>query len=200
MRRFTWSSENEVYLAQIDAEHREMFRIADGLEHAIEKAAPAAELHQHLQALAAHAEEHFSHEEWLMQSSAYPSYAWHKQQHETARKRFKLFFPLIEKGEAEAADLFLEFFAGWLQDHTTLTDRMMAAHVRNFERVHAASGLERWAEPGRRRVNTVEAGPFPRTIRFCETCGERTTHEVRERGMACLKCAERSVSADLDRE
>ena len=151
MGHFTWSSENDIFLAQIDAEHRELFRIAEALQEAIAKDAAAAEVHQQLQTLAAHVEDHFSHEEWLMKSSAYPSYAWHKEQHETARRRLKLFLPLIEKGDAEAADLFLEFLSGWLQDHIGVTDRMMASHVRNYERTQAASGLERWGEPAGRR-------------------------------------------------
>jgi hypothetical protein len=139
-----------------------------------------------------------------MQSVKYPSYAWHKQQHDTARRRLKLFAPLVESGDAEATELFFEFLEGWLQDHTGLTDRMMAAHVRNYERSHAASALERWgttrpagvAPP----VSSGEDGPFPRTVRYCKACDGQTTQEIRSKGFVCLKCAERSVSADLDRD
>src|SRR5205085_11618171 len=121
----------------------------------------------HLHDLATHIEDHFSHEEWLMQSVAYPSYAWHKQQHETARRRFKLFAPLVEAGDHEAIELFMEFMAGWLHDHTTVTDRMMAANVRNYERSHASAGLERWQAPSRQPASVNEEGPFPKTLRFC---------------------------------
>src|SRR5579871_216682 len=197
MREFTWSQEDEVFLVQIDAEHRELFRFAEALHRAIAAGAPG-EVREHLRAIAAHAEEHFSHEEWLMQSVAYPSYAWHKQQHDTARRRLKLFIPMVESGDKEATELFLEFLAGWLHDHTSVTDRMMASYVRNYERSHAASALERWGDPrGRARSNQPSNGPYPRTIRSCQACGEQTTHEMRPNGMVCLKCAERSVSADL---
>ncbi|MGP8244300.1 MAG: bacteriohemerythrin [Bryobacteraceae bacterium] len=147
MRQFRWSAENEVFVTQIDAEHRELFRIADELQQAVAGHAAAAEVKGHLDALIAHAEEHFSHEEWLMQSVKYASYAWHKQQHNTARRRLKLFAPLIASGEPGAADLLLDFLEGWLQDHTGVTDRMMAAYVRNYERVNATSALERWGTP-----------------------------------------------------
>jgi len=143
MRLFRWSEENEVFLAQIDAEHRDLFLIADGLQQAVAGQATAA-VKQHLHALIAHAEEHFSHEEWLMESVKYSSYGWHKQQHNTARRRLKLLAPLIESGESEAAELLLEFLEGWLQDHTSVTDRMMAAYIRNYERANATSALERW--------------------------------------------------------
>lgn len=200
MREFTWSQEDEVFLVQIDAEHRELFQVAQSLHRAI-AAGSTAEIREHLRAIATHAEEHFSHEEWLMQSVGYPSYAWHKQQHDTARRRLKLFIPMVVSGDKEATELFLEFLAGWLHDHTTVTDRMMASYVRNYERSHAASALERWGEPrARTRSDSSNGGPYPRTIRPCKACGEQTTHEMRPIGVVCLKCAERSVSADLDRD
>jgi hypothetical protein len=56
-----------------------------------------------------------------------------------------LLAPLVEAGDAQAAELLLQFFAGWLHDHTILTDRMMAAFVRNHERIHAAAAVDRAA-------------------------------------------------------
>jgi hemerythrin len=142
MKSFRWSEGNEVYLPLIDAEHRVLFGLADGLQHSVLAGAAAKEVREHLHHLAAHAEEHFTHEEWLMQSAGYPSYGWHKHQHDTARRRFKLYAPLIESGDHEAADAFLEFLSGWLQDHTGLTDRMMGAYLRNHERAHGVTHPE----------------------------------------------------------
>jgi len=147
MRQFSWSAANEIFLAQIDAEHQHLFRIAEELQQAVESNAPAGEVREHLGRLTTHAEEHFTHEEWLMDSVGYPSYGWHRNQHDTARRRLNLFVPLVEAGDQEAAELLLDFLAGWLHEHTTLTDRMMGAYVRNYERSHAASALERWGEP-----------------------------------------------------
>jgi hemerythrin len=206
MGHFAWSTENEVFIAQIDAEHRDIFQLAEGLERAFETQAPPAEIREHLHALAAHAEEHFSHEEWLMQSVSYPSYGWHRQQHDTARRRLKLFVPLVEEGNIEAIDAFLEFLAGWLTDHTGVTDRMMASFVRNYERAHATSALERWGAPSTRPASAAhhshaaEVGPYPKTLRFCKTCGHQTAHEMRPSGLLCRNCAERSVGAELDRD
>lgn len=204
MRHFRWGKENEVFLAQIDAEHRDLFRVADELQHAIAGGAPAAIVKVHLQSLVSHTEEHFSHEEWLMQSTSYPSYGWHKQQHETARRRLKLFVPLIEGGESEATDLFFEFLSGWLEDHTTVTDRMMAAYVRNYERAHGASaGWTASSEVAGTRAPTAAPGEpptFPKTVQFCKACGDQTAHELRPDGLVCVKCIGRSVSAELDRD
>jgi hemerythrin len=145
MRRFRWGKDNEVFLAQVDSEHRELYRIAGELEGAIERAVPRAQIKDLLRHLIKEAEEHFQHEEWLMQSVGYPSYGWHKEQHNTARRRIKLFVPLIEAGEHEAADLFFEFLSGWMHDHTSVTDRMMASFIRNYERTHHVNTLEEWS-------------------------------------------------------
>ena len=142
MRHFRWSEANEVYLSLIDAEHRGLFALADGLQNAVSAGAAATEVRELLRCLAAQAEEHFTHEEWLMQSAGYPSYGWHKHQHDTARRRINLYAPLIESGDPEATDAFLEFLAGWLQDHTGLTDRMMGAYLRNYERTHGVKHPE----------------------------------------------------------
>ena len=205
MRHFAWSSENEVFIAQIDAEHRELFQLARDLESAIEAKAPPVEVRARLHALASHIEEHFSHEEWLMQSVEYPSYGWHRQQHDTARRRLKLVARLIEAGNGEAADVFLEFLEGWFNDHTSITDRMMASFVRNFERAHATGALERWGGPIRLPASRAaaageEVGPFPKTVHFCRACARQTTHEIRPGGLTCRDCAERSVGAELDRD
>ena len=144
MRHFAWSPENEVFIAQIDAEHRNLYQIADELERALEEHVPQTVSLEQLHRLAAQIEDHFSHEEWLMESVGYPSYAWHRQQHETARRRLKLFMPLVEAGNEGAVDAFFDFLAAWLNDHTGVADRMMAAFVRNYERAHAKGAVERW--------------------------------------------------------
>jgi hemerythrin-like metal-binding protein len=128
-----------------------------GIDRAIEAKAPLVKTREHLHELAAHREDRFSHEEWLMQSVGYPAFGWHRQQHDTARRRLKLFVPLIEAGDGEAADLLLEFMADWLNDHTTITDRTMAAFVRNYERSHATGTLERWGAPAERTRESIPA-------------------------------------------
>ena len=167
MRHIAWSPENEVFIAQFDAEHRDLYEIAGELERCIEAQAPDAERGKHLDTLATHIEEHFQHEEWLMQSVHYPSYGWHRQQHDSARRRLRLFVPLVEAGDEEAAEAFFEFLGGWLNDHTGVADRMMAAFVRNYERAHATGAVERWLRartpvPVAHATNAAEeSGPHP---------------------------------------
>ena len=134
MRLFRWSKSNAVFLPAIDDEHRAIFQAAGELQQALHTRAPIFEVRDILHRLIAATEDHFAHEEGLMHGARYLSFDWHRQQHDTVRKRFKQYAPLIEEGDGEAGRRLVEFFTRWLEDHTSVTDRMMGAYLRNRER------------------------------------------------------------------
>jgi hemerythrin-like metal-binding protein len=135
--RFKWTKAHAVFVPEVDAEHRNLFHLADELQAAVLANADATHILEALRALIAAMEDHLSDEERMMRAAHYPSYAWHKLQHDTARNRMKLFVPQIESGDREAASLLIEFLFGWLKDHVALADRMMGAYLRNHERQSA---------------------------------------------------------------
>ena len=137
MGLFKWSKSYSVFVPEIDAQHKNIFRLAEELHQAVVGGAPADQAQAILRELIARGEDHFAREERLMRATNYPGSAWHKGQHDTVRKKVKEFAPRIEGGERKAALLLLEFLSGWLGDHTRLADCMMAAHVRNYERAQA---------------------------------------------------------------
>jgi hemerythrin len=138
MRPFKWTDANAVFIPKLDHEHRILFQLAEDLRKEIEAGAEAERLRNMLRGLIAHAVEHFAHEEQIMREMSCPFYKWHKSQHDTLRKRVKQFVPQLDSATGEGARKLLEFLSGWLRDHTGLTDRMMAAYVRNYERAHGA--------------------------------------------------------------
>jgi hemerythrin-like metal-binding protein len=83
-------------------------------------------------------EEHFTHEERLMEAAQCESYTWHRQQHDTLRKKAKQFVDEFEAGDLRAPAALVKFTARWFKDHTGLTDRMMASQLRNSERLQTA--------------------------------------------------------------
>src|SRR5579872_2081664 len=137
MPLFKWTNAHSVFLPEIDAQHRNLFRMGDELHRAILGGADLSRKLELLRALIAAAEDHFSYEEDLMRSFDYSSYAWHKGQHDTVRKRINQFVPQIENGDSESAMLLLEFISDWFKDHTGLTDRMLGAYLRNQYRFQA---------------------------------------------------------------
>src|SRR5215831_10876853 len=137
MQSFKWTKAHAVHLAHVDAEHRNLYRMAEELQQAARAGAEVARILELARAMAAAIEEHFSHEERLMKSAACPDFEWHKSQHDVARKRVKQFLKDLEAGNAESTGELLDYLARWLKDHLALSDRMMGAHLRNYERLSA---------------------------------------------------------------
>jgi len=132
MSLFKWSSALSVYLPEIDAEHRAIYRLGDELHKALLAGAGPAQLKPILVNLLQAAEQHFRHEERLMRAIHYDACAWHKRQHDAARKRAKALAKRIAAGDSAAAGELLEFLSDWIRDHMAVADRMMGARLRNY--------------------------------------------------------------------
>ena len=132
MSLFKWSNGYSVYLPEIDAEHRAIYRLGDELHKALLAGAEPAQLKPILVNLLESSEQHFRHEERLMRAIHYTGFAWHKHQHDAARKRLKALAKRIEGGDSAAAGELLAFLSVWLRDHMSVSDRMMSARLRNY--------------------------------------------------------------------
>lgn len=134
MRAFRWSKSNEVFVRELDDEHQVVFHAMGELQTALHTGASRSHVTDILHRLTACLEEHFAHEEKLMRNARYLSFEWHRQQHNTVRKRLRQFAPVIEEGDRDAGHQLVEFLSRWLEDHTAVSDRMMGAYLRNQER------------------------------------------------------------------
>jgi hemerythrin len=122
----------------MDEEHQELFRLAGDIYTAIGREAGTEQLLALCTALANSMRRHFSHEEALMQQTCFASTNWHKQQHAAAKSKLAALRKRLHAGDADAALAALHFIAAWLRDHTSVADRILAAHVRNAQRTAAA--------------------------------------------------------------
>ena len=134
MRAFQWSKSNEVFVRAIDDEHQVVFQVLGEFQNAWQSEASRVDVQEILHRLIACLEEHFAHEEKLMRGARYLSFDWHRQQHNTVRKRLRQFAPSIEEGDRDAGYELVGFLSRWLEDHTAVSDRMMGAYLRNQER------------------------------------------------------------------
>src|ERR1043165_172979 len=123
MRHFTWSSAHSVYLGEIDAEHRELFRLGEEVEQGLNSGVDLVKLQPVLANLFHSVESHFKHEERLMHASHYSALAWHTKQHDAVRLRLRRLLAFLDE---------------WLNTHTQVSDRMMGAYIRNFLRFNTA--------------------------------------------------------------
>jgi hemerythrin-like metal-binding protein len=138
MRPFHWTRAKSVFIAEFDAEHRNLHQIADSCYKTWSAGAPPDVIVQSVRALLDAAEDHFAHEEREMRTARYPLALWHKRQHDTVRKSGKALLTRLEGGDLQAAGELLQFLADWLHDHMAVTDRMMAASLRAHPRARAA--------------------------------------------------------------
>lgn len=137
MRLFKWTNAHAAYVPEIDAEHRNIYRIGDELQQAATSGSGQERIQAAATSLIAALEEHFTHEERLMRSSHYPILNWHKQQHDGARRRMRQYLAAVEREEAGAALMMAEYLSHWIKDHACLTDMMLAAYLRNHGRLQA---------------------------------------------------------------
>jgi hemerythrin len=138
MSLFRWSKAHSVYLPEIDAEHRELFRLGEELRKGIAAGTDLATLRPVLVNLVESAEAHFKHEERIMKAAHYSSLAWHKKQHDAVRLRVKRLVKRINTGQQGAAWELLGFLDQWLKTHSSVSDRMMGAYIRNFLRFNTS--------------------------------------------------------------
>jgi len=138
MSLFKWSNEHSVYLPEMDAEHRGLFRLGAELHKGILAGRDFEQLKPILLNLLEAAEEHFHHEERLMSAVRYSAFQWHKKQHDTVRKKAKQLLKRIEAGDAGAPMELIKFLDSWLVDHMSISDRMMGAFIRNYLRFNTA--------------------------------------------------------------
>jgi hemerythrin-like metal-binding protein len=131
---FRWSAEHEIFLPEIDAEHRALFVGGRELSRALARGADPDKLEEGVRNVLLLAEAHFLHEEQLMEDSDFVSFDWHRTQHDAVRRRAAETDPR----DPQSIALLLKFVSGWLNDHTAVADRIMASHVRNWARRHAA--------------------------------------------------------------
>jgi hemerythrin-like metal-binding protein len=138
MDLFQWSEDHIVHLPEIDAEHKNIFRLGRELCDAIAAGAPKPRVKQMFGNLAEAASAHFSHEERLMKKAGYSSLAWHKQSHDAVRKRVAECLPRTQDGDLDTCKEFLKYLYDWLNDHAGIADRMMASYLRNRARSRVA--------------------------------------------------------------
>lgn len=138
-RLFHWTESHQVFVPEIDAEHRNLYHAGLEMERALGNGVRAPQLKEMVRSVAAALEDHFQHEERLMRTAHYLSAAWHKSQHDAARKRVKAFAKRVEAGDKDAAGEMLHFLGPWMRDHVSVADRMMGASLRNQNRFKTAA-------------------------------------------------------------
>jgi hemerythrin len=124
---FEFEDRYELGIAEIDAQHRELFNILDQLEkhsgadYSYEAARDA------LSQMTNYANIHFAIEESLMRMHGYPDIAAHVAEHQALRKQLTAFQQRLL--DADIATQLHKFIDAWLTNHIDVTDRKYVPHL-----------------------------------------------------------------------
>lgn len=138
MQSLQWTTDECVYVPQLDADHRKVFEDAENLRRAVALGQRVGQMEFYLFRLSKSFSVHLSGEERLMRSSRYPALQWHEHQHDAGRKKLATLTQAVHRTDPLGIPQALEDLVRWLTDHIHLADQMFAAHLRNDQR-------ERWA-------------------------------------------------------
>jgi hemerythrin len=127
-----WSKAFLIGVPELDDEHRGLFAAVSELCRVAASGNRPNTLLQ-LRLIAKHTAEHFGHEERLMRRAGYYGYRWHRQQHETAKKRLGPLVQAARCGGTPECERLVAFLSDWLPNHIAVHDCMMSAAIRNYQ-------------------------------------------------------------------
>lgn len=117
--------------AELDEEHRALFRRANALIHAVENPDTAeGVIGETLQFLQSYMDQHFTREETLMESSGFPGFADHRRIHDKLRVTVERYGAQFDADPAgfDARD-FLRFMRRWLVQHVEREDQSVRPYL-----------------------------------------------------------------------
>lgn len=118
-----WDQELSVGVEAIDAEHRQLFAMVNGLFDAIEGGTGGDLLAALFDALIAYTRDHFAREEALMAERHYPGLAAHRAEHRELAERVLALRQTFLSGAIEQVNQeLLVLFKTWLTSHIRITD------------------------------------------------------------------------------
>ena len=134
MERIQWSEYLSVGIEQIDSQHKELIRIANGLISAVEKQRGDRVINNVIRRLRNYTVFHFNSEEGLMADVRYPRRGEHENEHAKLKRIVKGFQRNLYKGERLTAEDVLNFLKIWLLKHILHSDRMLADFIHEGEK------------------------------------------------------------------
>jgi hemerythrin len=127
---FEWKEEFSVRMPHIDAQHQELFRLAENLYKAMSAGQGKAALEETLDRLVRYTEDHFAAEERLMRLNDYNAQVAHKAEHQALTRQVKQFQADFKSGRTTMAVPVLQFLRNWLEEHIKGSDMKLATFIR----------------------------------------------------------------------
>lgn len=119
----------EIGIPTVDAEHREQLDRMARLQDAILGGGDPEKIADDLESLTDYIDAHFTSEQILMREQAYPDFAAHLREHDTAVELLRSLEARVRSGDASASADVVSALKGWLVSHIDRADRALAAFL-----------------------------------------------------------------------
>lgn len=133
MDLFQWNGRYDTGIGCIDAEHRKLVGLLNGLFRAMRTGKTDEPLKELLDELADYTRVHFANEECLMSRHGYPGYAAHKLEHERMTRKVQELQELLARGRISLSIEVFQFLRNWLSNHILDIDQRYAPFLAERE-------------------------------------------------------------------
>lgn len=123
MAFISWNEKYSVDIKTIDDQHLVLLQIINDLHEAMKAGKSKEILGSTLDGLVKYTNTHFSNEEKLMMSAAYPQLPSHKIEHSRFVSKLNEFQKNFDNGSTLLSIDLLNFLRDWLLNHITVTDK-----------------------------------------------------------------------------
>jgi hemerythrin-like metal-binding protein len=124
----TWNDSYSVKVERLDAQHKNVFEMINGLADAMRKGQGAAAIQPTLTRLMEHLRIHIADEEDLMQRTGYPELSTHQEEHRQYLFRLERFKADLEKTGNEDTVALLHILRDIILEHMLQADIAYSAH------------------------------------------------------------------------
>lgn len=129
MPNIVWSETLSVGRMEIDAEHKQLIRIANSLLRAMQEDRNKNDFAKILHELREYTVFHFANEEEYMRSIDYPDLGDHMEEHNILKRRVKDFQHSVFIGETVEFGLLREMLKDWLVGHILSCDLLIKGYL-----------------------------------------------------------------------
>lgn len=131
MALLNWSESFSVGIGMIDDEHQKLFRLMNELyRHVLEGTTNDSSASRVLDELVAYTQEHFQHEEAMLQQHGYPEFEGHKRQHRRLCEEIEKFRAKGEHRKGVSLEL-SRFLLDWVLQHVLKDDMRYREFLRD---------------------------------------------------------------------
>lgn len=130
--QIAWKDEYDLGIASIDAQHRKIIDIINGLAKFMKQDASSEDVARTIEGMHRYAEEHLAYEERLFEECGYAETDDHREEHDTFRETIAEFRERMRANNPIVAIELLGYLEDWLLGHILVSDRKYVETFKSY--------------------------------------------------------------------